>query len=161
MGGSKFERVIAAAEPPCGKGKVKRHIFTCGKFYYDLLAELKAKGYQDVAISRLEQIAPFPHDVICDELARFPEAQIIWAQEEPKNMGCWSYVEPRFYTALRKLDDQRGKGRGLASWSTSSPPKDVMYVGRKAAASPATGFPKLHKAQNDEILGDAFTGCST
>jgi len=98
---------------------------------------------KNVAISRLEQVAPFPFDRVVGELKRFPNAEIFWVQEEPMNMGCWQYIEPRTRTCLNQLDDGR-----------STP----GFIGRGPAASPAVGFPKIHNMQSSQILSDAFEG---
>jgi len=140
--GSKFERVIPAVEPKCSAENVKRHIFCSGRIYYDLITELDQRGVEDVAVSRLEQIAPFPFDAVQKELSRFPNAEVVWVQEEQKNMGAWAYVQPRFYTTLIK-------GLQLN--------KSVIYIGRKVSPSPATGYPLQHKSENAEILESAAT----
>jgi len=100
------------------------------------------KGIDYIAVSRLEQIAPFPFDSVQQELERFPNAELMWVQEEPKNMGAWAYVQPRFYTILL-----RGIKRDIP----------VLYAGRKVNPSPATGFPKQHKAEIEEYMERATT----
>merc|ERR550532_2188535 len=97
-------------------------------------------------------IAPFPFDQARDEIKRYSKVEpgdgvhpgnIIWCQEEPKNMGPWFYVRPRLVTTFREGLD-----------------KDVVirYVGRRAAASPATGYPKLHTAEQEAVIYEALTG---
>lgn len=140
--GSKFERVIPAVEPKSCAENVKRHIFCSGKIYYDLVTELEKRVVQEIAVSRLEQIAPFPFDAVQKELSRFPNAEVVWLQEEPKNMGAWAYVQPRFFTTLIK---------GLQS------NKSVIYIGRKVSPSPATGYPIQHKFEIENILERATT----
>lgn len=140
--GSTFMRVIQSDDMPCGAERVRRHIFCTGKIYYEIKAELEKKGIDYIAVSRLEQIAPFPFDSVQKELERFPNAELMWVQEEPKNMGAWSYVQPRFYTTLI-----RGSQRHIP----------VLYAGRKVNSSPATGFPKQHKAEILEYMERATT----
>jgi len=140
--GSTFNRVIPANELSCGAANVRRHIFCTGKIYYEIQAELETKGIDYIAVSRLEQIAPFPFDSVQQELERFPNAELMWVQEEPKNMGAWAYVQPRFYTILL-----RGIKRDIP----------VLYAGRKVNPSPATGFPKQHKAEIEEYMERATT----
>jgi len=142
LDGSRFHRVIKAVEPDCGAENVKRHIFCSGKVYFDLSERLEKEDVKNIAVSRLEQIAPFSFDAVLSELSRFPNAEIMWVQEEPKNMGAWAYVQPRFYTALI---------RGLNS------AKPVNFIGRKVGPSPATGFPKMHKSEIAEFLNQATT----
>lgn len=99
--GTSFQRVITdstAHEPSA----VHRLIFCAGKLYYELAAQRAKAGLEgQVAIARLEQISPFPYDLVCRELERFPAAEVVWVQEEPKNMGAWSYVQPRLLTSTR------------------------------------------------------------
>jgi hypothetical protein len=110
-----------AAARPAGK-KVRKLLFCTGKVYYDLDKARADAGATDVAIARIEQVAPFPFDLVAAEVAKFPNAKVVFAQEEPRNMGFWTYVAPRIATATRVLNG-----------------KEVYpeYVGRLAAASPA------------------------
>lgn len=140
--GSKFQRVIPSVEPSCGANNVKRHIFCSGKIYYDMGADFLKRGVNDIAISRLEEVAPFPFDAVIEEIKRFPNAELMWVQEEPKNMGAFTYVRQRFNT--------------IQSQSFGKVPS-LRYVGRKASASPATGLPIQHKIEVESILRDAAT----
>lgn len=124
---TEFLRII----PDTGNvSNVKRLIFCSGKVYYDLI---KAREERDlinfVALCRIEQISPFPFDLIEEECARYQNSDIMWVQEEPKNNGAWSYVQPRFRTILKDT-------------------KSINYAGRAVAASPATG----NKVQNIEEI---------
>lgn len=121
---------------------VRRLIFCSGKVYYDLLKEREERGITDVALARVEQISPFPFDLVHRHAENFPEAEIVWAQEEPRNMGGWSYVDPRIETALRDADSHAG-GR-------------ARYVGRAPSASTATGDKTVHKLELKQLLSDAF-----
>lgn len=80
---------------------VRRVIICTGQAYYHLSRERKRQKVRDVVLLRLEQIAPFPHDLLLQAITRYPHAEVVWFQEEPKNMGAWSYVRPRLLTALR------------------------------------------------------------
>jgi len=119
--------------------EVRRIIFCCGRVYYDLAKARSDKKIKDVALIRIEQICPFPYDQVGKQSLRYPNAEIMWAQEEPQNMGAWGYVQPRIATALKELNG-----------------KEARYIGRNTAASPATGAPAIHKAEVDHILTDAF-----
>ncbi|XP_066940532.1 2-oxoglutarate dehydrogenase-like, mitochondrial isoform X2 [Macrobrachium rosenbergii] len=101
---SEFQRVIPERGPASENHQnVKRVIFCSGKVYYDLIAARKDANLEDkIAISRVEQIAPFPYDLVKQECLKYPGADLVWAQEEHKNMGAWSYVQPRFATALNQ-----------------------------------------------------------
>ena len=152
--GTKFKRVIREQDPQVYKNpeKCKRVIFCSGKFYYELLEQrekmgLEAAGY--AALCRIEQIAPFPWDKIAAEAAHYPNADIVFCQEEPKNMGAWSYVQPRIETATKHFN-------GVA--------KRPAYVGRKPSAATATGLgSRAHAAEQEAIVQAAFnsTGNST
>ncbi|XP_066534604.1 2-oxoglutarate dehydrogenase-like, mitochondrial [Hoplias malabaricus] len=137
--GTKFRRVIpdngAASENP---GKVKRVIFCTGKIYYELLKERKQLKLEDtVAIVRLEQISPFPFDIIKAEVELYANAELLWCQEEHKNMGYYDYVRPRFLTVL-------------------SNKRPIWYVGRDPAAAPATGNKFTHLAELKRFMDTAF-----
>lgn len=138
--GSKFHRVIPAVDPTCGAENVKRHIFCSGKVFYDLEADFATRGVHYIAVTRLEQIAPFPFDAVIEEIKRFPNAELMWVQEEPKNMGAFTYVRQRFAAIQTQC-------LGVIS--------SLRYVGRKPNASPATGLPLQHKMEARNILDSA------
>lgn len=99
---TEFLRIIpeqgAAAE---NASNVKRLIFCSGRVYYDLAKSREERSLVDtVAIARVEQISPFPFDLVKKECMKYPNADIVWAQEEHKNQGSWTYVQPRFHTVL-------------------------------------------------------------
>ncbi|WP_225028440.1 2-oxoglutarate dehydrogenase E1 component [Xinfangfangia pollutisoli] len=121
---------------------IRRVVISSGKVYYDLLAERDARGLDDVYLLRLEQIYPVPSIALSAELARFPNADIVWCQEEPKNQGAWSFIEPELEILLTKL-------RG----ATTRP----SYAGRMASASPATGLASRHKAEQTALVNAALT----
>ncbi|PNF19902.1 2-oxoglutarate dehydrogenase, mitochondrial [Cryptotermes secundus] len=136
---TEFLRVIpeegAATENPSG---VKKLLFCSGKVYYDLKkARNEKKLEKDIAIARVEQISPFPYDLVKKECAKYPNAALCWAQEEAKNQGSWTYVQPRFNTTLNGS-------------------RDVSYAGRPTAASPATGSKMQHLRELTALLDDAM-----
>ncbi|OLQ12439.1 2-oxoglutarate dehydrogenase, mitochondrial [Symbiodinium microadriaticum] len=150
--GVRFKRLIPERDPEitANPDEVDRLVFCSGKLYYELVAEREQLGLKNVAIVTLEQIAPFPFDRVKTMMEMFPNVDmgdgvhpgnVIWCQEEPKNMGAWSYVRPRFVTTAREGLD-----------------KDMVmrYVGRRAAASPATGYPKLHNAEQEALVKVLF-----
>mmetsp|Transcript_39402 Transcript_39402/g.92015 ORF Transcript_39402/g.92015 Transcript_39402/m.92015 type:complete len:933 (+) Transcript_39402:644-3442(+) len=120
---------------------VKTLVFCTGQIYYELLAEREKTGRTDVALVRLEQISPFAFDRVAEQVKLYPNAEIVWAQQEPKNMGAYSYVDPRIMTATRDLNGEEKRAR---------------YVGRKVSAAPATGMPKVHNQENLHILIGVF-----
>ena len=117
-------------------------VICSGKVYYDLLAARDAAGADDVYIMRLEQFYPFPAQSLSKELGRFKDAEIVWCQEEPKNQGAWSFVEPNLEWVLSRINAKHTRPR---------------YVGRNAAASPATGLASRHKAEQEALVGEAIT----
>jgi len=122
--------------------KVKRVVMCSGKVYFDLLEERDARGIKDIYLLRVEQFYPFPAMALLKELERFPNAEVVWCQEEPKNQGAWSFIEPNIEWVLGRL-----KGAS----------KRPRYVGRTASASPATGLASQHKAQQEALVNEALT----
>jgi 2-oxoglutarate dehydrogenase E1 component len=112
-----------------------------GKVYYDLYEERERRGVDDVYLLRVEQLYPFPLKAMGELLSRFKGAEVVWCQEEPQNMGAWTFVEPRL---LAVLDMVKAKERS------------VRYAGRPAAASPATGLMSKHIEQRDRFLEEAL-----
>ena len=123
--------------------KIKRVVICSGKVYYDLLAERDKRGLDDVYLLRLEQFYPFPAMSMVKELERFKDADIIWCQEEPKNQGGWTFVEPNLEWVLTRI--------GAKS-------KRAAYAGRAASASPATGLASRHKAEQEALVNEALGG---
>lgn len=121
--------------------RVRRVVICSGKVYFDLYQEREARGIDDIYLLRVEQLYPFPLKATGDVLSRFPDAEIVWCQEEPQNMGSWTFVEPRLSAVL----DGLGQGH-----------KPVRYAGRPAAASPASGLMSKHLAQRDHLLDEAL-----
>ena len=128
-----------------GKGlvapeKIRRLILCSGKVYYDLLEEREKRGIDDVYILRIEQLYPFPAKSLAQELSFFKNAELIWCQEEPRNMGGWFFVDQYINWA----SDRQGGGRR------------ARYVGRPPAASTAVGQMSKHLAQLRAFLDEAF-----
>jgi 2-oxoglutarate dehydrogenase E1 component len=121
--------------------KIRRVILCSGKVYYDLLDEREKRGIDDVYLLRLEQFYPWPMRSLTNELARFKSAELVWCQEEPKNMGGWVFVEPWLELTLAKMN--------IAA-------KRARYVGRPASASTAAGLMTRHKKELDTFLAAAF-----
>merc|ERR1712223_428485 len=139
--GTEFQRLIPD-DGPANKNpeNVKKLIFCTGKIYYDLLKERREAGLEDqIAISTIEQISPFPFDIVKSECDKYENASLCWVQEEHKNMGAWSYVQPRTQTAIG------GYHRLL------------QYIGRETAPSPATGNKTTHKRELKEFLDKAMS----
>lgn len=121
--------------------KVRRVVLCSGKVYYDLLEEREKRGITDVYLMRVEQLYPFPLKALAHEMARFRNADVVWCQEEPKNMGAWSFVEPYLEWVLGQAN---------------SPVSRARYVGRPASASTAVGLMSKHQAQLQAFLNEAL-----
>jgi 2-oxoglutarate dehydrogenase E1 component len=121
--------------------RIRRVILCSGKVYYDLLDEREARGADDVYLLRLEQFYPWPMKSLTTELARFSIAELVWCQEEPKNMGGWTFVDPWLELTLAKMK--------IAA-------KRARYIGRPASASTAAGVMSRHKKELDAFLAAAF-----
>ena len=121
--------------------QIRRVILCSGKVYYDLLDEREKRGIDDVYILRLEQFYPWPMKSVTAELKRFPQAELVWCQEEPKNMGGWTFVDPWIELTLEKME--------IAA-------KRARYVGRPASASTAAGLMSKHMKELESFLNDAF-----
>jgi 2-oxoglutarate dehydrogenase E1 component len=123
--------------------KIRRVVLCSGKVYYDLLEARQEQGIDDVYLLRVEQFYPFPAKSVIDELKRFPKADIVWCQEEPRNMGGWTFVEPYLEFCLEKAGMKASR---------------AVYAGRQASASTATGLLSKHKAQQDALVEAALNG---
>ena len=122
---------------------IKRVVLCSGKVYYDLEEARDERGINDVYIMRLEQLYPFPDSALEAELSRFPNAEVVWCQEEPENNGAWFFVDRKIEKVLISADNK-----------VSTRPR---YVGRPEAASPATGSAARHNAEQEKLVNDALT----
>lgn len=140
---TQFVRVFDDKDPEVNAKpeEVERLVFCTGQIYYELLAEREKRGINNVALVRLEQIAPFAFDRVATNCARYPNAEVLWAQQEPKNMGAYAYVNPRVMTATRELNGDEKRPR---------------YVGRPVSAAPATGMGGVHLAEYQSIMNGVF-----
>jgi 2-oxoglutarate dehydrogenase E1 component len=136
----RFQSVIddAVVDPAA----VRRLVLLSGKLYYDLLKHRDDQGRRDVALVRLEQLYPFPAAELSIILARYPQAELVWAQEEPRNMGAWRFVRERF-------------ADGEVPDSARRMPR---YVGRPYEAAPAPGTLKVHLREQEAILRTVLAG---
>ncbi len=139
--GTHFKRIIPDNAKLVKDDKIRRVIITSGKVYYDLFEKRAAQNIDDIAIIRMEQYYPFPERELTNELKRYKNAEIIWCQEEPKNMGAWTFVSPRIDDMLENM------GRNIR----------VRYIGRPEAASPAAGYLKIHEKEQKALVEQALT----
>jgi 2-oxoglutarate dehydrogenase E1 component len=121
--------------------KIRRVVLCSGKVYYDLYEEREQRGIDDIYILRIEQLFPFPTKALCHELGRFKNAEIVWCQEEHRNMGAWFFVDPFLDWVLSHIQAKHPHAR---------------YAGRPAAAATATGLMSRHLAQLKTLLDEAL-----
>jgi len=121
--------------------KIRRVVLCSGKVYYDLYEEREKRGIDDVYLLRIEQLYPFPTKALMAELNRFRDAEIVWCQEEPRNMGAWVFVDIFLQWLLNQIEAKHRRAR---------------YTGRPASASTAVGQMSLHLAQLKQFLDDAL-----
>ncbi|MDJ0512386.1 MAG: 2-oxoglutarate dehydrogenase E1 component [Methyloceanibacter sp.] len=121
--------------------QIERVVLCSGKVYYDLEAERESRGLNDVYLLRMEQLYPFPARALIQELGRFKQAEIVWCQEEPKNMGAWTFVEPNLSWVLEHIDAKSKRPR---------------YAGRPSSAATATGLMSKHVRELKALLNEAL-----
>jgi 2-oxoglutarate dehydrogenase E1 component len=121
--------------------EIKRVVLCSGKVYYDLYEEREKRGLDDVYLLRMEQLYPFPARALIQELTRFAEAEAVWCQEEPKNMGAWTFIEPNLSWVLDHIGAKHRRPR---------------YAGRPASASTASGLARKHQLELKTLLEEAL-----
>ena len=136
-----FRKLISEEQKLVADDKVKKVVLCTGKVYYDLLEARTEKKINDIALIRLEQLYPFPKEELEVELKKYKNAEVIWSQEEPKNMGAWKFVDDLIEESLIKT-----KHKSLR-------PK---YVGRVACASPATGYGSYHVREQKALIEETL-----
>jgi 2-oxoglutarate dehydrogenase E1 component len=139
--GTTFHRVIADTAPLAPDDGIRRVVLCSGKVYFDLVKARAASGDNRVALVRVEQLYPFPFEALGKVLQRYRNAEIVWCQEEPQNMGAWNFVDRRIERVLSALD--------IAA-------KRPHFAGRTEAASPATGVFKRHQSEQARLVADAL-----
>jgi 2-oxoglutarate dehydrogenase E1 component len=139
--GTSFHRVIGESEAIAADNAVRRVVLCTGKVYFDLAKARANSGDKRVALVRLEQLYPFPFDTLGKVLQRYPNAEIVWCQEEPRNMGAWNFVDREIEQVLGGLDVAAKRPR---------------FAGRAEAASPATGLFKRHVEEQAHLVAEAL-----
>ncbi|KAJ1649988.1 2-oxoglutarate dehydrogenase E1 component [Dispira simplex] len=145
-GTTKFLKYIPEAHPEhlASPDQITRHVLCSGQVYYALLRARDQNQINNVAISRVEQLHPFPYEMIREHIDQYPNAELIWCQEEPMNFGAWSYMHPRITTCLTRTTHHQGK--------------QPQYVGRDPNAAVATGLKKQHYLEEWAFLSEALLG---
>jgi 2-oxoglutarate dehydrogenase E1 component len=141
--GSSFHRVMYERPPSKKDQAIERVVLCSGKVFYDLQDARAEKGLDErVALVRLEQLAPFPAEVLAEELLRYRNSvSLVWCQEEPRNMGAWSFVAPRLEAVFDELGFEQTR---------------PVFAGRKAAPSPATGSHEQHVREQMKLVDEAL-----
>jgi 2-oxoglutarate dehydrogenase E1 component len=143
--GTSFQRLYpelhTEEEGLVNDGDMKRVIFCNGKIYYELLDKRRKSNVKDVAIIRVEQLSPVPFFKVAEQIKKYDSAEVVWVQEEPKNMGAFYFVDDRISTATRELNNDE---------------KKATYIGRATMASPADGYADVHNQEQARIIDEAI-----
>jgi 2-oxoglutarate dehydrogenase E1 component len=141
--GTRFHRLLPETFPDeiVSDDKVTTVVMTTGKLYYEMLEKRRETKQDNVALVRIEQLSPFPFDGVAEQMRKYPNAKLVWAQEEPKNMGAWNYVQDRMMTATREINKNEIR---------------PCYVGRPHMASTAEGYGDVHAANQRRIINEAL-----
>ena len=138
---SSFHRVMYCDALPSDPKDAKQVVMCSGKIYYELLEEREKRGAKEVHLLRLEQLYPFPADALAAELKPYKHCDLVWCQEEPRNMGAWAFVNSFIEEVAESVGVKAPRPR---------------YAGRPSAASPATGLASRHKKEQEALIDDAF-----
>ena len=133
---STFHRILREEISLQEEKKINRVLLCSGKIYFELQDEIDKLKKENVFILRIDQLYPFPYDVLKDELKRFPEAEVYWVQEEPSNMGAFRFIKHRVESVMASMNRN----------------EELLFIGRKASASPATGILDRHIENQKNIL---------
>ena len=140
--GSHFHRVLYCDELPSDPKDAEQVVMCSGKIYYELLEEREKRDARNIHFLRLEQLYPFPADALAELLVSYRHCHLVWCQEEPRNMGGWSFVEDLVEEVAREAGCEHATPR---------------YAGRISSASPATGFIGDHRREQAQLLDEALT----
>ncbi len=138
---SSFHRVMYCDALPSDPKDAKQVVMCSGKIYYELLEEREKRGAKEVHLLRLEQLYPFPADALAAELKPYKHCDLVWCQEEPRNMGAWAFANSFIEEVAESVGVKAPRPR---------------YAGRPSAASPATGLASRHKKEQEALIDDAF-----
>ncbi|MBN9086666.1 MAG: 2-oxoglutarate dehydrogenase E1 component [Reyranella sp.] len=139
---SSFRRLLPETDQLVPGDKVRRVLLCSGKVYFDLVAERRKRKIDDIAILRIEQLYPLPFTRLGVRLSAYPNAEVVWCQEEPENMGAWHFIDRRIERALSNIDVKA---------------KRAVYIGRPESASPATGSARNHLKEQADLVDRALT----
>jgi 2-oxoglutarate dehydrogenase E1 component len=137
INGSSFHRVMNDQLDQSSKDKINRVLLCSGKIYFEIHDQIESLGIKNVAILRLDQLYPFPYDALTDELEYYKDCEIYWVQEEPSNMGAYFFVKERIESVMQSLNMKT---------------KELIFIGRRSSASPATGVQARHTQNQKNII---------
>ena len=137
INGSSFHRVMNDQLDQSSKDKINRVLLCSGKIYFEIHDQIESLGIDNVAILRLDQLYPFPYDALRDELEYYKDCEIYWVQEEPSNMGGYFFVKERIESVMHSLNMKT---------------KELIFIGRRSSASPATGVQARHTQNQKNII---------
>ena len=137
INGSSFHRVMNDQLDQSSKDKINRVLLCSGKIYFEIHDQIESLGIENVAILRLDQLYPFPYDALTDELECYKDCEIYWVQEEPSNMGAYFFVKERIESVMHSLNMKT---------------KELIFIGRRSSASPATGVQARHTQNQKNII---------
>jgi len=137
INGSTFHRVLSNQLSNQQEKKIKRLVLCSGKIYFELQDHIDNLKNENIHILRIEQLYPFPYDTLEEEIKKFSDCEIVWCQEEPKNMGPWGFIRSRIQNVLKNIQSEQSL---------------IPFIGRRAAASPATGVFDRHLANQKNIM---------
>jgi 2-oxoglutarate dehydrogenase E1 component len=140
--GTSFHRILDEADNAIKDKNVERVVLCYGKVYYDIAEARRERGIENVKILRVEQLYPFPERTLTKMLKQTPKAELVWCQEEPKNMGSWTFVRDYLEAVMEAV---------------GMPANRPIYAGRKEAASPATGSASRHRAEQEALVNGALS----
>ena len=140
--GTNFHRILWEDHPPSEPSEARQLVLCSGKVYYDLLEERDRRGLRDVHLLRIEQLYPLPEDALLEVMARYRHCQLVWCQEEPRNSGCWNYIDEQLEELALKVDMADPRPR---------------YAGRSTSASPAAGLLERHRREQARLVDEALT----
>ncbi len=135
--GSWFHRVLPDPANISKPNKIERVVICSGKVFYDLIKERENRKLKNIKLVRIEQLYPFPKDAVIRELKNFKNADIVWCQEEPKNMGAWTYISPLIEEVMLEIKADNNR---------------IKYIGRSSQASTATGLFNRHVQEQKELI---------
>jgi biotin carboxyl carrier protein len=164
--GTSFHRVLrdqanACPAPPLSswcRHEIKRVVLCSGKVYFDLMEEREKRGENRIQILRIEQLYPFPENVLAQELNRFPKAELVWCQEEPQNQGAWNFVRPRIEATVPKLGGNATRAMPAARICLHRRRPDEAASGRTGRLPEPSPFPLRARVTHDRRNQSARMG---